>query len=127
MVAAKAVSIFVKHSKTYKDLWIVSERGIDARDNGYHFYKYLKSAHPEINAVYIISKDSPDRKKVVEFGNLVEYGSFKHYLSFILAKVKVSTHIDGYSPDILFFHKFGKLFPTIQKRYFFSTELLKTI
>ena len=26
--------------------WVISERGRDARDNGYHFYKYLKKNHP---------------------------------------------------------------------------------
>lgn len=123
--AAEIVSVFVRSSKTYRDLWIVSERGIDARDNGYHFFKYLRNTHPEINAVYIISNDSPDRKKVLSLGNLVEYGSFRHYLSFILAKVKVSTHIDGYSPDILFFHKFGKLFPDKSKKIFLQHGIIK--
>ena len=103
-LAAQAVSIFARCKAFYQDLWIVSERGSDARDNGYHFFKYLRTEHPEINAVYIIKKDAPDRKKVAPLGQLVEYGSFRHYLCFLLAKVRVSTHIDGYSPDILFFH-----------------------
>ena len=125
MIAAETVSVFLRHSEKYKNLWIVSERGIDARDNGYHFFKYLRNAHPEINSVYIISKDSPDRKKVAPLGNLIPYGSFKHYLAFILAKVKVSTHIDGYSPDILFFHKFGKLFPDKSKKIFLQHGIIK--
>ncbi|MCR5149916.1 MAG: CDP-glycerol glycerophosphotransferase family protein [Clostridiales bacterium] len=125
MTAAKAVSFFVKSSKNYKDLWIVSERGIDARDNAYHFFKYLRANHPEINAVYIISNDSPDCKKVEPLGTVVEYGSFRHYLCFALAKVKVSTHIDGYSPDILFFHKFGKLFPDKSKKIFLQHGIIK--
>ncbi len=125
MTAAKAVSFFLKNHKQYKDLWIVSERGIDARDNGYHFFKYLRNSHPEINSVYIISKDSPDRNKVKALGTLIEYGSFKHYLSYILARVKVSTHIDGYSPDILFFHKFGKLFPDKSKKIFLQHGIIK--
>jgi len=115
MIAAEIVSLFVRRRPAFRDLWIVSERGVDARDNGYHFFKYLRTAHPEINAVYIISKDSPDREKVAKLGNLVDYGSFRHYLVFILAKVKVSSHIEGYSPDILFFHRFGKLFPSKAK------------
>jgi len=125
MLAAEAVSLFVKRKSIYKDLWIVSERGVDARDNAYHFFKFLRNEHPEINSVYIISKDSPDRNKVAPLGELVEYGSFRHYLCFILAKVKVSTHIDGYSPDILFFHKFGKLFPDKSKRIFLQHGIIK--
>ena len=124
MLAAEAVSLFVKRSDQYKNLWIVSERGIDARDNGYHFFKYLRTNHPEINSVYIISNDSPDREKVAPLGELVEYGSFRHYLCYILAQVKVSTHIDGYSPDILFFHKFGKFFPDKSKKIFLQHGIM---
>ena len=125
MLAAEAASLFVRRSPKYKNLWIVSERGVDARDNAYHFFKFLRNEHPEINSVYIISNDSPDRKKVAPLGELVEYGSFRHYLCFILAKVKVSTHIDGYSPDILFFHKFGKLFPDKSKKIFLQHGIIK--
>ena len=32
----------------YRGVWIVSERGSDARDNGYHFFKYIRENHPEI-------------------------------------------------------------------------------
>ena len=124
-LAAEIVGVFARHSRSYRDLWIVSERGVDARDNGYHFFKFLRNDHPEINSVYIISKDSPDRGKVAALGDLVEYGSFRHYLCFVLAKVRVSTHIDGYSPDILFFHKFGKLFPDKSKKIFLQHGIIK--
>ena len=124
-IAAEAASIFVRKKDEYKDLWIVSERGIDARDNAYHFFKYLRSEHPEINSVYIISNNSPDRDKVAYLGKLVEYGSFKHYLCFLLAKYRVSTHIDGYSPDILFFHKFGKFFTDKSKKVFLQHGIIK--
>ncbi|MCR4615788.1 MAG: CDP-glycerol glycerophosphotransferase family protein [Clostridiales bacterium] len=125
MTVAEFVGLFVRRSKTYKDLWIIAERGVDARDNSYHFFKFLTKEHPEINAVYIITKDSPDRSKVAPLGKLVNYGSFKHYLCFILAKVRVSTHIDGYSPDILFFNKFGKLFPSKAKKIFLQHGIIK--
>ena len=123
-LAAEIVGIFARRKAFYRYLWIVSERGMDARDNGYHFFRYLRTEHPEINSVYIITKDSPDRKKVAELGELVEYGSFRHYLCFLLAKVRVSTHIDGYSPDILFFHKFGKFFPDHAKKIFLQHGII---
>lgn len=126
MLAAKVASLFVRRSSSYKDLWIVSERGVDARDNAYHFFKYLRREHPEINAAYIITKDSPDRGKIVPLGRIVEYGSFQHYLCYILAKVRVSTHIDGYSPDILFFHKFGRFFPDKAKNVFLQHGIINT-
>ena len=38
-------------SAKYRELWLVCERGNDAQDNGYWFYRYLKEKHPEINVV----------------------------------------------------------------------------
>jgi len=124
-VAAVAVSLFVKRRPEYRDLWIVSERGTEARDNGYHFFKFLRREHPELNAVYIIAQHSPDKAKVEQLGTVVPYGSFRHYLCFILAKYKVSTHIDGYSPDILFFNKFGRFFPDKAKKVFLQHGIIK--
>ena len=125
MIAAEVAGLFVRRSSEYKDLWVVSERGMDARDNAYHFFKYLRREHPEINAVYIITKDSPDRDKIAPLGRIVDYGSFRHYLCYILAKVRVSTHIDGYSPDILFFHRFGRFFPDKAKNVFLQHGIIK--
>ncbi len=127
LLAAELVSLIIRSRPEYKDLWIVSERGIDARDNSYHFFKYLTSEHPEINSAYIISKNSPDFKKVENLGRIIPHGSFCHYISFLLAKVRVSTHIDGYAPDILFFNvkKFGKYIPNKSKNIFLQHGIIK--
>ena len=47
-----------------KHIWIVSERGTDARDNGYHLYRYIRKNHPEQEAYYIIDRKSADYPKV---------------------------------------------------------------
>ena len=125
-LAAEAASLFFRRSSAYQNLWVVSERGVDARDNAYHFFQYLRREHPEINAVYIITKDSPDRDKIVPLGRIVDYGSFRHYMCYILAKVRISTHIDGYSPDILFFHKFGRFFPDRAKNVFLQHGIIQS-
>lgn len=49
-----------------RGVFLVSERGTDARDNGYHFFKYLKEKHPELEAYYVIDRASPDYKKVLK-------------------------------------------------------------
>ncbi len=95
--------------KRFRNLWIVSERGKDARDNGYYFYKYVRQNHPEINAYYIIDKKSADYAKVKALGNVVNYKSFMHHLMFAAADYKISSHISGYSPDILCYNRFQKL------------------
>lgn len=80
-----------------KSNWLVCERGNDAQDNGYFFFKYLRENHPEINAVYLIKKDSHFYNKVSQLGKCVEFGSFKHILMMIAFPVKISSHLFGYS------------------------------
>lgn len=81
-----------------KNNWLLCERGIDAQDNGYFFYKYLRENHPEINVVYIIKKNSPDFRKIASLGRVVEFGSIKHFLMMIGYPVKISSQLYGYSP-----------------------------
>ena len=122
---AETASVFARFSKKYTDLWIVSERGTDARDNGYHFFKYITKEHPEINSAYVIAKNSPDYEKVASLGRVINYGSFTHYLSYILASAKISTHIEGYAPDILFFNKFGKFIKCKGKNIFLQHGIIR--
>ena len=63
-------------SAKYRELWLVCERGNDARDNGYWFYRYLKEEHPEINARYVIETDSADRAKSRRWEEWFREGAF---------------------------------------------------
>ncbi|MBQ6268069.1 MAG: CDP-glycerol glycerophosphotransferase family protein [Clostridia bacterium] len=93
-----------------RDIWIVAERGTDARDNGFHMFRYLRENDPSRAVYYIISADSADRKNVEPYGNIIDYGSLKHYLFFIAAKVHISTHVMGTSPDRSFYtHKRSRI------------------
>lgn len=86
-----------------KGIWLVSERGTDARDNGYHFFRYMREKHPEIECVYVIANDSPDRERVARLGRTVNYRSIRHYLLLFGAKYLISTHFMGYTPDCDFY------------------------
>ena len=66
-----------------KHVWLVCERGTDARDNGLHMFRYLRTRHPEIDAWYIITRDSADYDKVAQYGNVVIRGSLKHWILYI--------------------------------------------
>ena len=93
-----------------RKIYLIAERGTDARDNGYHMYRYIRQNHPELEAYYVIADQSADRPKVEVYGNVVRWKSLKHYLLFIAAEYKISTHIAGYSPNINFYTKYvGKL------------------
>lgn len=113
-----------RHDK-YKNLWLIAERGVDARDNGYYLFKYITENHPEINIAYAISKDSPDRERVVNLGRVINYGSFEHFLSLALSTVKISTHIMGYTPYIDFFVRADKMGLVKGKKIFLQHGIIK--
>lgn len=81
-----------------KHIWIVSERGTDARDNGFHLYRYIRENHPRQQVYYIIDRQSPDYPKVAGLGNVVQRNSFRHWLLYLGAEIKISTHINGFIP-----------------------------
>ena len=51
------LSLLLKVFKKYRDIWIISERGDDARDNGYYFFEYLMSQRNRPDVYYIIDKN----------------------------------------------------------------------
>ena len=113
-------------SAKYRELWLVCERGNDARDNGYWFYRYLKEEHPEINARYVIETDSADRAKIEALGGMVPRGSFSHYLAYYCADFLVGTHVQPCAPDlILFYHLAGKGIRARGKQVFLQHGIIK--
>ncbi len=100
----KMLNVFTSNKKN-NDIWLIAERGDEARDNGYAFYKYMQENHPEKEFYYVIKKDSPDINKI-DPSRRVFYQSFKHIKYYMNAKYLLSTHILGFSPE---FRSFGKL------------------
>lgn len=122
---ALAVAPFVRNKAEFKDLWLISERGVDARDNGYYLFKYITKNHPEINIAYAITKDSSDRERVSKLGRLINHNSFKHFLALAVSKVKISSHIMGYTPYIDFFVRADKMGLVKGKKVFLQHGIIK--
>ena len=56
--------IFKLYNKIRKrKLLLVTENGLTSRDNGYHFYKYVRTQHPEVYCFYVIDKKSEGYEK----------------------------------------------------------------
>ena len=85
-----------------KNRWIICERSVEAQDNGYIFYNYLKKNHPEIKVTYIIDKNCEDAKKFSGADRIVHFASFKHFLLAIGSSVCISSQLFGYAPWIVF-------------------------
>ena len=83
----------------HKRIWIVSEHGYEARDNGYSFFKYMRKEHPEINCYYAIDFNSLDYLKIKELGNAIRFGSFKHLLYWCAARYIISSKTQGFCPN----------------------------
>lgn len=82
-----------------KDIWLISERYNEARDNGYWMFKYIKENKKKQKTYYVIARDSNDYKKIKSYGSVIRFGSFKHYIIYLIAEKHISAHIDSDSPN----------------------------
>lgn len=111
-----------------KDIWLISERGKEARDNAYFFFVWLKEHHPEIKAKYIVSKDSNDYHKLDQWPqDRVEYDSMKHLISIWQAKYFISAHLDGCICNCFFLYKIDRIYNIFhhKKRVFLQHGITK--
>ena len=83
----------------HKKIWIVSEYGYEARDNGYSFFKYMRKEHPEVNCYYAIDFNSSDYPKIKELSNAIKFGSFKHFAYWCAARYIISSKTQGFCPS----------------------------
>lgn len=98
-LAIAKVFVCFGYKKEYTDAWLVSERGTDARDNGYFFFKYLCEKQKNIRSFYVIDTKSPDYEKVKELGPTIEYQSFQHFVAMLRANYLISSHVMGFTPE----------------------------
>lgn len=102
--------LFLWHRK----IWIVSEHGYEARDNGYSFFKHMRLNHKEVNCYYAIKKHSSDYEKLVPLGNIINFGSLRHFFYFCAAHYIISSKTQGFCPSYYLtllrkkFHLWGK-------------------
>lgn len=78
-------------NKISRNSWLICEKPDEARDNGFHFFRYVRTNHPNVNAYYVIEKEAPDIKKLLEFGNIVYFGSFEHYCLYLTSSMLISS------------------------------------
>lgn len=109
-----------------RNVWIISERGDDARDNAYFFFRYMVSKHPEQPIWYVIKSNSPDFQRIRSIGNWIEYNSFKHYIYYALSKVRISSSMwGGDLPNTDYFRKIRKYMSHKRKFIFLKHGIIK--
>lgn len=107
-----------------RKLLLVTEDGHTARDNGYHFYKYIKTNHPEDYCFYVIDKKSEGYDKVKEYGNIIQYGSLKHWLYYLSANYNISNHKEG-NPNAPLFYVIHVILGLYKNRVFLQHGITK--
>jgi CDP-glycerol glycerophosphotransferase len=88
----------IVQKKDRKPIWLFCERGEDAKDNAFFLFEYIRKHKPEINAFYLISKDSInsiDYKKLQNCGNVIPLGGILHRKMFFASEVLICTHLIG--------------------------------
>lgn len=98
MVFFLIITLPLRFNKKYKDLWLIGERPDEARDNGYWLYKWILGNKPETNVRFVLARKSVDYEKMPRKDLIIEPGSAKHYIYYILSSYSVSTHMHGVCP-----------------------------
>lgn len=80
------------------NIWIISENGNDAKDNGFAFFEYMAKNHPEIKTFYIIEKQSSDYNKLNNYKNIILHNSIKDILYTMACKNYVSSQLGSSFP-----------------------------
>ena len=78
--------------------WVLMDRIHDANDSGEILFRWLREHRPEVNAWFVLEKDTPDWKRLRAEGfgsRLVAHGSLRWKLLMINAAHLVSSHIDA--------------------------------
>ncbi|MFE4350599.1 CDP-glycerol glycerophosphotransferase family protein [Peribacillus butanolivorans] len=119
------IGYMIKKNKKYEEIWLISERNNEARDNGYHLFKYIRTYHSDINVYYVIDKKAIDKKKIISLGNVIGFGSLKHFLLYVLSSKLISTHINGPLPDSFLCPYFKRILPVQKKVVFLQHGVIK--
>ena len=78
-----------------RNFWLVCEDCNEARDNGYHFFKWVRLHKPRQKIAYAINKKSPDYQKVKDLGKIVDYGTIRHWFWYLVADKNISSQKCG--------------------------------
>lgn len=77
--------------------WMFIDKDSEADDNAEHLYRWVMRNHPEINAWFVLSRDSRDWARLEAEGfRLVPHGKLEHYALYLNSRHLVSSQMDQY-------------------------------
>ena len=79
-----------------KPIWLFSDCRKRAGDNGEAMFRFMAEQHPnEVKTVFLLDQDSPDAKRVSQWGKTVSLYSVRHKLAHLLCRVNAVSREDG--------------------------------
>lgn len=77
----------------FSQAWLLIDNEVRADDNAEHFYRYILNNHKNINAFFILNKNSCDWSRLKNQGfKLIKFGGLVHRLALLNAKMLLSSH-----------------------------------
>lgn len=77
-----------------KNIWIYMDRHDRADDNAEHLFRYCSSLEDGVERYFVIDKDAPEKKRLEQYGKVVDYGSREHKLLVLFADKYVTSNFD---------------------------------
>lgn len=125
---AKYISLFLKLlNKNYRDIWLIGERKSEAKDNGYHLFKYIRTNHQQEKAYCVIDRNSSDLDKIKDLGNIIYHDSFKHFLYYAMSSKLICAHLGSCVPDSPVCWKFADKDMKKKKKIFIQHGITKEL
>ncbi|UPW18547.1 CDP-glycerol glycerophosphotransferase family protein [Agarivorans sp. TSD2052] len=102
-VAAEVTRLayFVTKPFMKKRVWLLCETASQAQENGYELFRWIRENKPEIDAYYVIKRDSPSIDKFLSEQEWLALGSLKQLFYMYHAEAIISTHGLWMIPDEL--------------------------
>jgi hypothetical protein len=92
----------------YRSAWLLMDRDTAAQDNAEHLYRHLRSNAPDVNAWFVLARESPDWERLERSGfRLLEYGSDEFFVALLNCDDLISSQVDDYVIKPLRKHALG--------------------
>jgi glycosyltransferase involved in cell wall biosynthesis len=82
--------------RAFGGAWVLMDRVHDADDSGEHLFRHLRTHRRDINAWFVVEKDTPDwhRLKKDGYRRIVPFGSLRWKLLMLNCRHLISSHAD---------------------------------
>ncbi len=96
--AARAHASQPRTALRFADAWVLMDRDLNARDNAEHLFRYVRGHKPDINAWFVLRRESADFGRLqAEFGDrVIPYGTREWVDLCLSARHLLSSHADEY-------------------------------